>query len=71
VWAQSRTLPAGEVFRARVILALAGGLSYRQIEEKLNTSAPTIARWRMRFRSSTCGPPHKYHTEGGCELMLS
>jgi hypothetical protein len=32
VWAQSRTLPAGDVFRARVILALASGLSYRQIE---------------------------------------
>jgi len=28
-WAQSRTLPAGDVFRARLILALAGGMSYR------------------------------------------
>jgi hypothetical protein len=27
VWGQSRTLPAGDVFRAHVILALAGGLS--------------------------------------------
>jgi hypothetical protein len=34
-WSQSRVLPAGDVFRARLILALAGGLSYRQIEEKL------------------------------------
>lgn len=48
-WAQSRSLPAGDVFRARLILALAEGLSYRQIEEKLNTSSPTIARWRGRF----------------------
>jgi hypothetical protein len=34
VWAQSRTLPAGDVFRARVILALASGLSYRQIRRE-------------------------------------
>ncbi len=26
-WAQSRTLPAGDVFRARLILALADGVS--------------------------------------------
>jgi hypothetical protein len=30
-WAQSRTLPTGDVFRARLILALAEGKSYRQI----------------------------------------
>jgi transposase len=48
-WAQSRTLPAGDVFRARLILALAQGNSYREIENSLGTSAPTIARWRTRF----------------------
>ena len=48
-WAQSRTLPAGDVFRARLILALAEGQSYREIEKNLATSAPTIARWRIRF----------------------
>jgi transposase len=48
-WAQSRTLPAGDVFRARLILALADGQSYREIEKTLGTSAPTIARWRTRF----------------------
>ena len=47
--AQSRTLPAGDVFRARLILALAQGNSYREIEISLGTSAPTIARWRTRF----------------------
>jgi transposase len=46
---KSRTLPAGDVFRARLILMLADGLSYRTIEERLDTSAPTIARWRSRF----------------------
>lgn len=48
-WAQSRTLPSGEVFRARLILALADGKSYSQIEQELNTSRPTIARWKKRF----------------------
>ncbi len=48
-WAQSRTLPAGDVFRARLILALDAGKSYSQIEVELGTSRPTIARWRRRF----------------------
>ena len=48
-WAQSRTLPAGDVFRARLVLALADGHSYSRIEAELNTSRPTIARWKARF----------------------
>lgn len=48
-WAQSRTLPAGDVFRARLILALADGLSYVQIKQTLRTTAPTISRWKQRF----------------------
>jgi hypothetical protein len=43
-WAQSRSLPAGDVFRARLILALADGLSFREIESQLHTRAPIIAR---------------------------
>lgn len=46
---KSRTLPAGDVFRACLILLLAEGLLYRTIEERLDTTAPTIARWRSRF----------------------
>src|ERR1700690_819772 len=48
-WAQSRTLPAGDVWRARLILALADGTTYREIVSNLKTSLPTIARWKMRF----------------------
>ena len=48
-WAQSRSLPAGYVFRARLILALADGLSYREIERKLGASAPTVSKWKGRF----------------------
>ena len=47
--AQSRTLPSGEVFRARLVLALAEGKSYSTVEQELSTSRPTIARWKARF----------------------
>ena len=46
---QSRSLPAGDVFRARLILLLAEGAPYRTIQERLNTTAPTIVRWKERF----------------------
>jgi transposase len=48
-WAASRTLPAGDVFRAGLILALAEGRSYSQIMASLGTTAPTISRWKQRF----------------------
>src|SRR5437773_8864943 len=48
-WAQSRTLPAGDVFRARLIFALGEGKSYRDIANSMRTSAATIARWKIRF----------------------
>lgn len=48
-WAKSRTLPAADVFKARLILALARGKSYTEIETGLGTSRPTIARWKARF----------------------
>jgi transposase len=51
-WAQSRTLPAGDVFRARLILALAEGQSYRQVASSLRTTAPTISRWKQRFEET-------------------
>jgi len=36
-WAHSRTLPAGDVFRARLILALADGMTYEAIKSSLQT----------------------------------
>ena len=48
-WAQSRTLPAGDVFRARLLLALVEGITYREIACSLKTSTPTVARWKKRF----------------------
>jgi len=46
---QSRTLPAGEVMRSRMVLLLADGASYQKIQNLLDTTAPTIARWKERF----------------------
>jgi transposase len=47
--AQSRSLPAGYVFRARLILMLAEGASFSTIKQRLGTTAPTIIRWKQRF----------------------
>ena len=40
---QSRVLPAGDVFRARLVLMLADGLSYRTIQEVGYDSADDLA----------------------------
>ena len=45
----SRTLPAGDVFRARLILMLAAGHSYNEIKRALDTTAPTVSLWKKRF----------------------
>src|SRR6202158_2848940 len=46
---QSRTLPAGDVMRSRMILLLSDGVAYQKIQDLLDTTAPTIARWKRRF----------------------
>src|SRR6201988_4335098 len=45
----SRSLPAGDVFRARLILMLVEGRSYTEVQKRLNTTAPTISKWGKRF----------------------
>jgi hypothetical protein len=51
----SRSLPAGDVFEARLILMLAAGRSYADIRRQLHTTAPTIshfgrnASWKAAF----------------------
>src|SRR3954465_779294 len=49
--AQSRSLPAGDVMRARLMLLLTEGVPYRKIQEVLDTTAATISRWKERFRA--------------------
>jgi len=60
-WAASRTWPAGDVFRARLILALADGHTYRQIMTSLQTTAPTISRWKQRFEQDGMEGLHARH----------
>jgi len=61
-WAHSRTLPAGDVFRAKLILSLAAGMTYEQVVSALGTTKPTIARWKARFEQAGIAglePRHK------------
>jgi len=50
--AQSHSLPAVYVFRAKLILMLAEETSFNTIKRQLQTSAPTIIRWKQRFLES-------------------
>ena len=45
-----RNLPASVAQRMRIVLMLAEGASYSEIKEKLDTTAPTISRWKKRYR---------------------
>ena len=59
--AQSRSLPAGYVFRAKLILMLSEGRSYSEIKERLRTTAPTISRWKERFIAGGIDGLDTYH----------
>ena len=59
--AQSRSLPAGYVFRAKLILMLAQGASFSTIKRQLQTTAPTIIRWKQRFLQSGLDGLDTYH----------
>jgi transposase len=59
--AQSRSLPAGYVFRAKLILMLAEGASFSAIKRQLQTTAPTIVRWKQRFRQHGLEGLDTYH----------
>ena len=59
--AQSRSLPAGFVFRAKLILMLAEGVPFAVIKERLQTTAPTISRWKQRFLEDGLEGLDTYH----------
>src|SRR5271156_6023839 len=59
--AQSRALPAGYVFRAKLILMLVEGSSFNAIKQQLQTTAPTIVRWKQRFRQYGMEGLDTYH----------
>src|SRR5260370_12591358 len=47
--ANSRSLPAGLVMRARIILLSAEGNTNQQIARQLRLSNATVGKWRRRF----------------------
>jgi transposase len=49
--ARAQSLPAGFVLRAKILLLLADGLSYHAVADKLDTSTPTVGKWKRRFLS--------------------
>lgn len=49
--ARSRSLPAGLVTRAQIVLLCAEGLSNMEVAERVGTSRQTVGKWRQRFRS--------------------
>src|SRR6266576_1983331 len=59
--AQYRSLPAGYVFRAKLILMLGGGACFSAIQQQLQTTAPTIIRWKQRFRQHGLEGLDTYH----------
>src|SRR5258706_6943449 len=48
-WIGARNSPQKVVFRARIVLAAAGGMSNNRIAQELKTSRPTVILWRNRF----------------------
>ena len=51
-WVRSRSLPARQVERARIVLLAAEGKTDLEIAVRLNITNQKAARWRKRFCSS-------------------
>ena len=48
---RSRNLRAGDVRKARLVLMLAEGFSYRAVQDALGCSSAYVARWKTRFEA--------------------
>jgi len=48
---RSRSLPAGLVGRAQIVLLCADGLDNSTVARRVGTSRPTVGKWRERFRT--------------------
>ena len=58
---RSRTLPAEDVRRARLILLLAQGQSYLAIRQVLGCNANYISRWKGRFEAERLAGLYSHH----------
>ena len=50
-WTRSPSLGAGQVLRARIVLASAAGEGTTALARRLGVSRPTVIAWRERYRS--------------------
>ena len=58
---RSRTLPAEDVRRARLILLLAHGKSYLAIRQTLGCNPNYISRWKGRFETERLAGLYSHH----------
>jgi putative transposase len=63
--ANSRSLPAGLVMRARIILLSAAGKTNPQIARQLRLSNATVGKWRRRFLEQDVAGLHDELRPGG------
>ena len=59
---RSRTLPAEDVRRARLILLLAQGKSYLAIRDVLGCNPNYISRWKGRFEAERLAGLYSHHS---------
>ena len=62
--ARSRSLPAGLVSRARIVLLCAEGLDNSAVAARLRVSRQTVGRWRERFRTQSLMGLYDEHRPG-------
>ncbi|MDF1569669.1 MAG: helix-turn-helix domain-containing protein, partial [Spirochaetaceae bacterium] len=48
-FANSRSLPHGQVYRAKIVLLAAEGMTNIEIADALNTTRETVGKWRKRY----------------------
>lgn len=64
-WARSRSLPARQIERARIVLLAAEGKTDLEIAASLNISNQKAARWRKRSGGRAWLQPLQVHNLGG------
>jgi transposase len=67
--ARSRRLRADDVRRARVILMLATGHSYSEIQSALGCNSGYVSRWKKRFESDRLSGLYAHHPGKEAEVL--
>ncbi len=64
-WSRGKRTQARLVLRAKIVLLAADGLENKAIAESLNSSEPTVSKWRNRFGTLRCEGIEKDLPRGG------